>query len=182
MMTRTFKTKASLLVSILLLSLGSFSLVSCGLLSNAVGLGLMKLQFGCLPEGTLIDGPDGAVPIEELKAGDRVIGYGGEVVVVQQRHEYLEDATQVRHLKVIFEGGEEVALSPRHRIGGIPARELKAGAKVGDRIVDRVERLGGVSRSYDLLTEDAGYQIQGVPVNSMIREMALSSGAKRQSR
>jgi hypothetical protein len=29
----------------------------------------------------------------------------------------------------------------------------------------------GENKSYDLLTEDAGYQIHGVPVNSMIEEM-----------
>lgn len=36
----------------------------------------------------------------------------------------------------------------------------------------RIESLGGVSRSFDLLTEDAGYRIAGIPVNSMISEMA----------
>ena len=31
---------------------------------------------------------------------------------------------------------------------------------------------GGVEFSYDLLTEDLGYRIDGIPVNSMIEEMA----------
>ena len=31
---------------------------------------------------------------------------------------------------------------------------------------------GGVEYSYDLLTEDMGYRIDGIPVNSMIIEMA----------
>ena len=34
-----------------------------------------------------------------------------------------------------------------------------------------VEKYGGVQRSYDLLTTDRGYRINGVPVNSMIEEM-----------
>lgn len=182
MISRIPSKKAALFLSILLASVGSFSLVSCGLLSSAVGLGMMKLQFGCLPEGTLVDGPDGPVPVEQLKTGDRVIGYDGEVVVIQQVHQYQEDATQVRHLKVVFEGGEEVQLSPRHRIGGIPARDLKPGDEVGDHVVARIDRLGGVSRSFDLLTGDAGYRIQGIPVNSMIREMSAGSGSQLKSR
>jgi hypothetical protein len=30
---------------------------------------------------------------------------------------------------------------------------------------------GGINRSYDLLTEDGGYRMAGVPVNSMIPEL-----------
>jgi hypothetical protein len=30
-----------------------------------------------------------------------------------------------------------------------------------------------VERSYDILTEDAGYRMVGVPVNSMIAEVAM---------
>ncbi len=178
MISRISPGRTPLFLSILLASICSFSLVSCSLLRSAVGLGMVKLQFGCLPQGILIDTPNGPVPVEQLKAGDPVIGYHGEVVVIRQRHEYLEDATQARHLKVIFNGGEEIRLSPRHRICGTPASDLKPGDKVGDHIVARVDRLGGVSRSFDLLTDDAGYRIQGIPVNSMIREMAASSGAR----
>lgn len=152
------------------------SLVGCGLLGPAIGAGMIKLQFGCLPEGTMIDTPNGSVPVEQLKTGDAVIGYGGEVVVVRQLHQYQEDAAEVRHLKVIFTGGEVVQLSPRHRIGGIPAKDLKPGDKIGESIIAEVQSLGGVSRSFDLLTGDAGYRIQGIPVNSMISEMAAELG------
>ena len=143
---------------------------------------MVKLQFGCLPEGTRIDTPDGPVPVERLMTDDRVIGYDGEVVVIRQLHQYQEDATQVRYLKVIFKGGEEVRLSPRHRIGGIPASELRPGDRIGASIVAEVHSFGGVSRSFDLLTDDAGYRIQGIPVNSMIREMAAGSNSKLKSR
>ena len=34
------------------------------------------------------------------------------------------------------------------------------------------EIYGGVEFSYDLVTEDIGYRMNGVPVNSMVQEMA----------
>lgn len=158
---------------ILALFVSGFSvmLTSCGLLGPVMSLGLAKLQFGCLPEGTLVDTPSGGVAIEDLEAGDHVIGYDGKVVVIRQIHQYQEDATQTRHLTVVFEGGAKVQLSSRHRISGVPAGDLKVGDKLGDFTVQEIRPLGSVSRSFDLLTDDAGYQIQGVPVNSMIREM-----------
>jgi hypothetical protein len=103
MISRIFLGKPSFFLSILLASVCSFSLVRCSLLNSAVGLGMMKLQFGCLPEGTLVDGPDGPdgpVPVEELRTGDRVIGYDGEAVVIRQVHQYQENAAEGRHLKV----------------------------------------------------------------------------------
>lgn len=162
----------------LLILVCSFSLVSCALFGLAASAGIMKLQFGCLPEGTMIDTPDGPVQVEQLQTGDRVIGYEGRVVVVRQLHQYQEDAAETRHLKVVFEGGAVVQLSPQHRIGGIPAKDLKPGDRVGKSVVASVQPLGGVSRSFDLLTDDAGYRIQGIPVNSMIREMASETGAR----
>lgn len=156
----------------------SLSLMSCGLLGLAASAGMVKLQFGCLPEGTMIDTPAGPVPVEQLKTGDRVIGYDGAVVEIQQLHQYQEDVAKVRHLKVVFEGGEVIQLSPRHRIGEIPAGNLKPGDKIGKSIVAEVRSLGGVSRSFDLLTDDAGYRIQGIPVNSMIGEMTSGIGSR----
>ncbi len=49
---------------------------------------------------------------------------------------------------------------------------LKAGDRIGERTVSSVQSLEGVSRSFDLLTDDRGYRIHGIPVNSMIEEMA----------
>jgi len=166
------KKKLSSLILALFVSGAFMAFTSCGLLGTAMSLGLAKLQFGCLPEGTLVDTPNGGVAVEDLEAGDRVIGYDGEAVVIRQVHQYQEDATQTRHLTVVFEGGATVQLSPRHRISGVPAGDLKVGDELGDFTVQEISPLGSVSRSFDLLTDDAGYQIQGVPVNSMIREMA----------
>lgn len=153
-------------------------LVGCGLLGPAIGAGMIKLQFGCLPEGTLVDTPQGAVPVECLKAGSKVIGYDGTEVIVRQLHQYQEDVSQTRHLTVEFQGGAKVSLSPKHRIGGIPACELRPGDRVAGRVVSRIVPLGGVLRSFDLLTDDAGYQIQGIPVNSMIGEMSEARNSR----
>jgi len=151
--------------SILLLS-------SCGLLGTAASVGLVKLRFGCLVEGSLIDTPSGPIPIEDLKTGDLVIGYQGSPVTVQQIHQYQEDPTRARHLTITFSNGAELQLSPRHRILGIPAGQLEQGDQVHGHQVTGTRPLRGVSRTFDLLTNDQGYQIHGIPVNSMIEEMA----------
>ena len=104
--------------------------------------------------------------------GDLVVGYQGEAVVVLQVHQYQEDPAALRHLRVRFSDGMEIQLSGRHRINGVPAESLGQGDRIGGRVVSAVEPLGGVRRSFDLLTEDRGYRIGGIPVNSMIEEMA----------
>lgn len=143
-------------------------LPSCNLL---LGLGMAKLQFGCLPEGTLIDTAAGPVRIEDLKTGDTVIGFGGDPVRISQIHQYQENPATSRYVTVHFANGAAVSASPRHRIDGIRAGDLKAGDHCGSQTVSRVEELRGVSRSFDLLTGDVGYRIAGIPVNSMIEEM-----------
>ena len=145
---------------------------SCGLFNTAVSAGLIKLQFGCLAEGTRIDTPDGPVPVEQLRTGDRVIGYDGAAVTVRQIHQYQEAPAASRHLSVSFSKRTEIQLSPRHRICGIPAGSLQPGDELDGQVVSGVRPLSGVSRSFDLLTDDRGYRIHGVPVNSMIEELA----------
>jgi hypothetical protein len=153
------------------MALGAAALSSCNLIGPAVSMGLVKLQFGCLPEGTLIDTAAGPVEIEDLKSGDVVTGFHGSPVLVTQIHQYQEDPATSRYLTVHFDNGSAVSASPRHRICGTPAGELDAGERCGSHVVARVEALHGVSRSFDLLTEDPGYRIAGVAVNSMIAEM-----------
>ena len=143
------------------------------LLNLAVPIGMAKLSFACLPEGTMIDTPDGARAIETLKAGDMVIGFGGTPVKVLQKHGYMEDPTQTFYT-VSFADGSAVELCGKHRIGGIPAQELAVQDRVDGNPVVAIEAFDGVVRSYDLLTEDEGYQVDGVPVNSMIEEMATA--------
>lgn len=150
---------------------GCLILNSCNLIGPAASLGLMKLQFGCLVEGSLIDTPGGPVAVEDLRTGDRVVGFGGSEVTIRQIHQYDEDPEAARHLVVKFASGAEIRLSPRHRIDGIPAGRLAAGDRIEGDEVTTIRPLGGVSRSFDLLTDDAGYRIGGIPVNSMIGEM-----------
>jgi len=146
------------------------------LLNTAIPLGLTKLYFQCLPEGTLIDTPDGQRVVESLQAGDVVVGFSGEEVKVLQKHSYLENPGSEEFLKVEFEGGAVVDLCGMHRIGGVRARDLSQGDLVaGGHRVKRISLYGSVERSYDLLTEDEGYRIGGVPVNSMIEEMVAAS-------
>jgi len=149
----------------------SLLLPSCNLIGTALSLGLAKLQFGCLPEGTLIDTVEGPVKIESLKSGDTVIGFHGAPVQITQIHQYREDSATSRYLTIHFSNGSSVSASPCHRIDGHPASTLQAGDLCGAHTVSRVESLHGVLRSFDLLTEDPGYRIGEVPVNSMIEEM-----------
>ncbi|MEO0447235.1 MAG: Hint domain-containing protein, partial [Verrucomicrobiota bacterium] len=130
-----------------------------------------KMLFGCIPEGTEIDTPKGPRPIESLQVGDIVFGYSGAPVRVLQKHAYLEQPEPERFYHITFENGATVHLTDLHRIMGTRARDLEPGDKIGKLTVASTDTYNGVHRSYDLLTEDEGYRIQGVPVNSMIDEM-----------
>jgi len=128
-----------------------------------------KMMFTCVPKGTSIDCVDKAIVIEDIKPGDTVIGYNGDPVKVLQKHEYLEDPTKERFYKVKFKGENdkihEVNVCDMHRIKGERAMDII------ENVINK-EIYNGVEFSYDLLTEDLGYRIDGIPVNSMIEEMA----------
>tara|TARA_R100001463_G_scaffold119636_2_gene175551 strand:+ start:4715 stop:5983 length:1269 start_codon:yes stop_codon:yes gene_type:complete len=120
----------------------------------------------CVPKGINIDTVNGSMAIENIKPGDIVIGYNGEPTKVLQKHEYLEDPARERFYKVEFDDGAIVDVCDMHRIKGERAMDITEGVK-------SKEAYSGVEFSYDLLTEDSGYRIDGVPVNSMIPEMAI---------
>ncbi len=149
----------------------TLALPSCRLLGPVLGLGMVKLQFGCLPQGTKIDTPDGPIRVENLKTGDTVIGFSGSRVRIAQIHQYQEDPATSRYLIIHFSNNSSVSASLKHRIDGIPAKDLKVGDTCASQVVIRIENRKGVSRSFDLLTGDSGYRIGGIPVNSMIEEM-----------
>lgn len=148
-----------------------------GAIMGTVGtVAAAKLMMMCLPEGQTIDTPRGPMPVERIRAGHEVYGYSGAAVKVLHKHEYAESLNADRFLLVRFEVGGHgrfIKLCDRHRIQGKAAGGLQVGDLIGGRRITDIVRFGGVQRSYDLLTEDAGYQIHGVPVNSMIHEMAL---------
>ncbi len=155
----------------LILLMGSIGLCGCNLVGPAA---MAKMYFACVPEHTRIDTPSGARPIEVLEAGDAVIGFSGKPVLILQKHCYLENPQTV-FLHLTFADGSVVDLCSRHRLAGIRACDVHLGQTIAGRKVIGVESHRGETRSYDLLTEDAGYQIQGIPVNSMIEEMNASA-------
>lgn len=155
-----------------LLLLLVFSMSSCvGVFPGPSLLGVAKIFFACIPEGTQVDTPNGSRAIEDIQAGDQVIGFSGKPVRVIQKHSYLEDPSVPRFYRVEFSNGSLVDLCDMHRIAGVRARDLHPGISVGGFTVRSCSTYGGVKHSFDLLTEDAGYRVQGVPVNSMIEEM-----------
>ena len=141
--------RLALLTSIVISCILSSSCKSItGIANAAVRYGTIKAIFSCIPEGTQIDTPEGPRPIESLQAGENVIGYDGKTVPILQKHCYA---------------------------AGIKAMDIEAGNHLFGSRVTNVEKYGGVTRSYDLLTTDNGYRIGGIPVNSMIEEMLDAS-------
>ena len=174
---------AQILLSLALL-LVAVGLCGCNLLGWLVGAAApyagVKLYFVCIPEHTPVDTPSGPRPIEKLEAGDLVIGFSGKTVRLLQKHSYLENP-ESKFLRITFADGAAVDLCPMHRLAGIRAREIKVGQTIADRKVAEVGSHHGETHSYDLLTEDAGYQIHGIPVNSMIEEMNTAAATGMRS-
>jgi hypothetical protein len=134
---------------------------------------MVKVAMACIPEGTTIDMADGdRVSIEEIKAGDFVIGMDGKDDEVLQVHQYKEDPEPARFATVTFDDGSIVNCCDKHRISNKRAEDYRLHDKVGSREVTGIEWYNGVNRSYDILTATGGYRINGVPVNTMIPEMA----------
>ena len=154
----------------------------CSLIGPLIGAAApyagIKLMFACIPEHPRVDTPSGPQPIEKLEAGDSVIGFSGKPVRILQKHSYLENPKTV-FLRVAFYDGAAVDLCGMHRLAGKRARDIRVGQTVAGREVTSVEDRRGVIHSYDLLTEDAGYRVQGIPVNSMIEEMNAAAASKR---
>ncbi|MFN0126702.1 MAG: hypothetical protein ACKV19_08460 [Verrucomicrobiales bacterium] len=160
------------------------SLTSCGLigplLRTAAPLAGIKLAFSCLPEDAMIDTPSGPRSVREITAGDVVTGYEGKPVVVQQKHIYRERA-ETEFLRASFEDGASVEACGMHRVAGLRMQELKVGQVVAGRRVISIASRRGIAISCDLMTEDAGYRINGVPVNSMIEEMHAAAAGRPRS-
>ena len=158
-------------------------LTGCNLLFPLVRAALpfagAKLAFSCLPESVPVDTPAGPRRAGDLTAGDTVIGYGGKPVRVLQKHVYAE-SPETDFLTLTFADGAAVEVCGKHRVGGVRAEQLRAGDSVAGHTVRSVTARRGIRRSCDFLTEDEGYRIGGVPVNSMIEEMhrAAATGGR----
>ena len=150
---------------------GSQAQGSMSLFGDLAQTAAVKFAFMCVPKGVQIDCIDKTIAIEDIKPGDTVIGYSGEPVKVLQKHEYLEDPTKERFYKVKFESGSIVNVCDMHEIKGVAAKD------VTESVISK-EIHSGVEFSYDLLTEDLGYRIGDIPVNSMIPKMATAIAEK----
>ena len=144
-----------------------------GAIGGAVGtaIGAAKLFAMCIPEGTKIDTPKGSIKIEDLRAGDIVNGYGDRPVAIMQKHEYRENPESKRFLKIYFDNGDTIDLCDMHKIKDKLSQEYEVGDLINGKKIVNIKWYKDVIRSYDLLTEDKGYRISGIPVNSMVEEM-----------
>jgi hypothetical protein len=132
----------------------------------------------CIPEGIVIDMSDGSqTPIEEIDAGDFVLGMDGKETEVLQAHQYKQNP-YAKFVTVTFDDGSKVDCSHDHMINDKRARDYTYHDKIGSREVIGIVFYMGVERSYDLLTATGGYRIDGIPVNTMIPEMAEKSLAE----
>ena len=151
-------------------------------LDKTMGYGAIfaKAFLYCIPEGTKIDTPDGPVAIEDIKAGTKVKGYYKAETEVLQVHQYKEGPKPHRFYHIRFDNGGAVDCCDMHKIYNKRAKDYKVGDRIQNTKVTSITRYNGVERSYDLLTADGGYLIGGVPVNSMIEELAeLTVGIKQ---
>lgn len=150
--------------------------VSTGLGSIVGSVLGAKVKFLCIPEGELIDTPEGQVAIEDIRSGDNVIGFSGEPVKVLIKHEYAENPDAKRFHRFSLDNGNNFSVCDMHRIEGERSMDYNVGNSFkGGEVVEAIDVYGGVTRSYDLLTEDIGYRMSGVAVNSMIEELAAFS-------
>lgn len=144
-----------------------------GGLGSIVGGALAgKVFLACIPEGESIDTPNGQASIQSIRSGDIVTGFFGEPVKVLIKHEYAEDPEALRFYRIHLDNGGNFSVCDMHRIEG----EHSMNYRVGDQFTNgstiiKVDVYSGVNRSYDLLTEDTGYRMAGVSVNSMINEL-----------
>ena len=113
---------------------------------------------------------------EDIRSGDSVIGFSGEPVKVLIKHEYAENPEAERFHRFYLDNGKDFSVCDMHRIEGERSMDYNVGNSFkGGEVVEAIAVYGGITRSYDLLTEDIGYRMSGVAVNSMIEELAAFS-------
>ena len=140
----------------------------------AKGLGAL---FGlpipsCMPGDQCIDTPTGPKAIKDLKGGDAVIGYDGNVAFIAQACSWNQDPLRT-FLTITREDGSSFTVCDDHKVMGIPAMEWVEGAELAGSKIKAIEKTTGLLTSYDILTNQGGYRINGIPVNSMIPEIIM---------
>ena len=140
-----------------------------GLIKGASAIFSLGLT-ACMPGDQCIDTPSGPKPVKDLKGGDVVIGYNGEEAFIMQACSWNQDPTRT-FLTITREDGSAFTVCDDHKILGIPAIEWTEGAEMAGSRIKSITASTGLLTSYDILTNQGGYRIAGVPVNSMIPEM-----------
>ena len=142
-----------------------------GQAASAVGgVIVAKIMFSCMPGDQCIDTPSGPKAVKDLKGGDAVIGYNGEEAFIMQACSWSQDPTRT-FLTITREDGSAFTVCDNHKILGIPAMEWTEGSDMGGSRIKSITASNGLLTSYDILTNQGGYRIAGVPVNSMIPEI-----------
>lgn len=148
---------------------------------GAISLALQEQAFLtacpiCLARGTLIDTPDGAVTVENLRVGDLVwtLGPDGDRVAAPLA---LIGATpvpashQVVHL--VLDDGRALFVSPGHLTAdGRKVGDLRAGDKLDGAVVVSAERVAySGDATFDILPDGASgaYWANGVLLGSTLR-------------
>jgi hypothetical protein len=126
----------------------------------------------CMPGDQCIDTPTGPKAIKDLKGGDEVIGYDGNVAYIAQACSWNQDPLRT-FLTIIREDGSSFTVCDDHKVIGIPAMEWVEGAELAGSKIKEIKASTGILTSYDILTNQGGYRINGVPVNSMIPEIIM---------
>jgi hypothetical protein len=131
-----------------------------------------SLALSCMPGDQCIDTPNGPKAIKDLKGGDSVIGYDGEVAFIAQACSWNQNPLRT-FLTITREDGSSFTVCDDHKIMGIPAMEWVEGAELAGSLIKSIEESTGLLTSYDILTNQGGYRINGIPVNSMIPEIVM---------
>jgi hypothetical protein len=131
-----------------------------------------SLATSCMPGDQCIDTPTGPKAIKDLKGGDSVIGYDGEVAFIAQACSWNQNPLRT-FLTITREDGSSFTVCDDHKIMGIPAMEWVEGAELAGSLIKSIEESTGLLTSYDILTNQGGYRINGIPVNSMIPEIVM---------
>jgi len=131
-----------------------------------------SLALSCMPGDQCIDTPTGPKAIKDLKGGDSVIGYDGEVAFIAQACSWNQNPLRT-FLTITREDGSSFTVCDDHKIMGIPAMEWVEGAELAGSLIKSIEETTGLLTSYDILTNQGGYRINGIPVNSMIPEIVM---------
>lgn len=145
--------------------------IAGGIGSAAGGIAVAKAFMLCIPSGETVDTVDGKKLIDDISPNDKIVGFSGNEVMVLQKHSYRENPEIKRFVKIKFDDHSSISLCDKHKVGHIESQYVQVGDCINQKTVVSIEYFGGVEISYDLLTSDDGYQMSGIPVNSMIPDL-----------